>query len=485
MKRLLLALAVLLCLQTATGQEWKISMGPESKALKYLGSPVCVNTGFIGTLDNTTYLLRYAGAFSDKPYIASYDRNLVELHKTELTKGKNMTYYGGFANSESIDLLMTNKEKNSYKAYRLRFDPNTLEQKGQPTELASFNTNGELYTFVTSSPSGDWTAVVFADVNNNSAEWRINMYDTELEELWNMELTLGAVRDWLVTDSADVVTAGFYRGKKDKETTLFFNVIDGEKEKPFRIEEALDNLLTMEVVRYDNGKIYCTGLIEGEEQDNTGRWSSGFYSLVFDTRTGMMTHYEKKDFVKENIADLCNVAHRIKMKVLSTDRVSFCNARADNDGTTVLFERSYNLYVNGSFTYTDYVGMLLYRIDNSGTITWYKTVPRDVKAPAGIENGVRSRLTPAGNDKYTVFYVDDPGNLTPKPEKPANEAALNRGRVILMGLTVDKQGNITRQPLEIPGKTACVGAPHLLPSGDYMQILAQPLKSCIAILKYE
>ena len=485
MKKLLLTIAVLFCLQTVFAQGWEINIGAESKALKYSGSNVVQSTGFIGTIGNTTYLMRHTDDRKPKPYLASYDRDLVELHQTMLPDGKNQTLFGGFANAESIDLLMTDQEGNTYKAFKLSYDPNTLAQKSEPKELATFTSSSKIYTFVSSSQSNDWTAVIFAEVTDK-VEWRINMYDTELEELWNMELTLGAVRDWLVTDSADVITAGFYRDNKVKETTLFFNVIDGEHDHPFEIEETLDALQTMEVVRYDNGKIYCTGLIEGEEQDNSGRWSSGFYSLVFDTRSGKMTHYEKIDFTRENIADLCNVAHRIKMKILSTDRLNFCNSHYDNDGATVLIERNYNLYIDHVFTYSDYVGMLLYRIDNDGHISWYNTIPRDVKAPAGIHNGIKTRLIPADNNgKYTVFYIDDPNNIEPKPGKPANDIAINRSRNALMGLSVDKQGTITRQISEIPSKAAFVGAPHLLPSGDYMLLIAQPHKSNIAILKYK
>lgn len=488
MKKLLLALIILFGIQSVSAQEWKINVGTESKALKHSGSNVVQSTGFIGTIDNTTYLMRYTDERrkEGKPYLVSYNRDLVEQHQTMLPDGKGQTLYGGFANDESIDLLMTEKEGNTYKAYRLSYDPKTLAEKSAPKELASFNSPGSIYTFVSSSQSGDWTAVIFADVTEESVEWRINMYDTGLEELWNMDLSLGYVNDWLVTDSADVITAGYRHSKSGNETMLCFNVIDGERDHSFKIEEEVDDLQSMEVVRYADGKIYCTGLISGEKQDETGNWSSGFYSLVFDTRTGKMSHYEKKDFVKENIADLCNIAHRIKMKVLSTDRVSLCNSRSDNEGATVLYERTYNLFVDGNFTYSDYVGMLLYRIDNRGHIAWYNTIPRDVKAPAGIQNGVRSRLIPADNNgKYTVFYIDTPKNLEPKPGKPANDIAINRSNNGLMGLSVDKQGTITRQILEIPNKSACIGAPHLLPSGEYMLLLSQSHQSNIAILKYE
>lgn len=485
MKKILILFAAIICLQTAKSQEWKISFGAESPSLKHAASNVVQSTGYIGCLDNTVYLMRYTDNRKSVPYLVSYDKNLVEQHQTMLPNGKNQKLYGGFANRESIDLLMTDKEENTYKAYRLSYDPSTLEAMGQPKELASFTSSGNVYTFVSSSQSGEWTATIFAEVADNSAEWRINMYDTQLEELWSMELNLGTTSDWLVTDSADVVIAGYYHYKGSNDGVLYFNVIDGERDHPFRLtDETFDDFQTMEVVRYDNGKIYCTGLIKGEEQDITGRWSSGFYSLVFDTRSGRITHYEKIDFSRENIADLCNVAHRIKMKVLSTDRMSFCNHRIDKDGVTVLYERSYNLYVNGAFTFTDYVGMLIYRIDNSGHIAWHNTVPREVKAQNGVEDGVRTRLSPAG-DNYTVFYIDHPSNIEPQPGKPAKEGLLTIGKSGLMALTVGKDGTITRQMIELPGKPACVGAPHLLPSGELLLLLSERRKSTAATLRYQ
>lgn len=490
MKKLSLLVVCFACFQMALGQEWKLNTGAESKALKYLATNVVQETGYIGSTADRVYLMNvpaYVGKKKkDFPTLISYDRNLVEQGRVQLTENQDQKTYGGFVNDGSVDMLMTESTKSEYKVYKVSYDPTTLARKGEPKELASFSRreNGKQYTFVNSSQSQEWLSLIFAVVDDNRAEWLINMYDTELEELWSMEFSMDAIDSYFVTDSGDVVVAGYYKMKNSDETKLHFAILDGEKEHPFSCKEVLPDLQTMEVVRYADGKIYCTGLVKGEAQDKTSRWSSGFYSLVYDTKAKRMSKFEKIDFTKEDICDLCNVTRRMKVKVMSTDKMSLASSRYDGEGATVVYERTFNFYLNGVFTYTDYVGMLMYRIDNSGHIAWNKTVPRDVQAPAGIEDGVRTRLIPAG-DSYTIFYVDSPANLNPKPDKPAAVTAINKSKQILMAMTVDRQGNITRKGLEIPSKSACIGAPHKTGDNEYLLLLSQPLNSCISTLKFE
>ena len=490
MKKLSLLVVCFACFQMALGQEWKLNVGAESKALKYLATNVAHETGYIGSTADRVYLMNvpeYVGRKQKEfPTLISYDRNLVEQGRVQLTQNSDQTMYGGYVNDGSIDLLMTENTKSEYKVYKVSYDPVTLARKGEPKELASFSRreNGKQYTFVSPSQSDEWLGLIFAVVNDNKAEWLINMYDTGLEELWSMEFSMDAVDSYFVTDSGDVVVAGYNKVKNSDETSLHFAILDGEKERAFSCKEVLPDLQNMEIVRYADGKIYCTGLVKGEAQDEVSRWSSGFYSLVYDTKAKRMSKFEKIDFTKENICDLCNVAHRMKVKVMSTDKMSFASSRYDNDGATVVYERTFNLYLNGVFTYTDYVGMLMYRIDNNGHIAWYKTVPRDVQAPAGIEKCVRTRLVPAG-DAYTIFYVDSPANVNPKSDKPATVTAINKSKQILMAMTIDRQGNITRKGLEIPSKSACIGAPHKTGDNEYLLLLSQPLKSCISTLKFE
>ena len=490
MKKLSLLVVCFACFQMALGQEWKLNFGAESKALKYLGTNVVQETGYIGSTADRVYLMNVPEYVGKKqkvfPTLISYDHNLIEQGKVQLTDNPDQKTYGGFVNNGSVDMLLTETTKSEYKVFKVSYDPATLARKGEPKELASFTRRegGKQYTFVSSSQSQEWLSVIFAVVDDNRAEWLVNMYDTGLEELWSMEFSMDAIDDYFVTDSGDVVVAGYYKVKNSDETSLHFAVLDGEKEHAYSCKEVLPDLQNMEVVRYADGKIYCTGLVKGKAQDNIGRWSSGFYSLVYDTKTKRMLKFEKLDFTKEDICDLCNVARRMRLKELSTDKMSFASSHFDNEGTTVVYERSFNFYLNGIFTYTDYVGMLIYRIGNDGHIAWYKAVPREVQAPAGIEEGVRTKLIPAGDD-YTIFYVDHPSNVNPKPDKPATATAINKSKQLLMAMTIDRQGNITRKGLEIPSKSACIGAPHKTGDNEYMLLLSQPFNSCISTLKYE
>ncbi len=468
----------------AMSQEWQMEQGGSAKTLKYVGTDAVQSTGYIGEKNGNIYLMRRTDDKKNLPYIGVYDLNLNVVAETNLPDDEECGFYGGYVNETSVDLIMSRQTKSDYKVFKLSYDPSTLKEQSEPQELISLPLpNGtRVYPFIRTSASGEWNSLILGIVRDDEVEWRISTFDQTLDELWNMNVSVNSINDWMVTDSADVISAGMVRDKKTNETYLYFNVIDGEREHAYRATYMMDEVHDMRIVRYDNGKIYCTGLLKGEEQDNTSKWSSGFYSLVFDTRTNEVTHYEKVDFTKEMICDLCNVPHRTKMKILSSDRLSFANSKADVDGATVVYERIYNLFINGVFSYSDYVGMLVYRIDDEGKVAWSNTVPREIKNAFAARDGVCTRLTPAG-DGYTIFYVDDQSNVTPKPGSVAKESGNTHNRMVLMALSFDKQGNITRQGLEIPSKSVCIGAPHRLSNGDYLQLLSQPLHSVIAILK--
>lgn len=488
MKKLVLLFAAIACLQIAVGQEWKISLGGDSKALGYnkKKSLLASYPGFIGHKDGKTYLLCYYDDSKRRPYLACFDANLTELGRQDLNDEQSVYMYGGFVNDKSVDLMMTRQTETAYTAYKLSYDPATLQPLDEPKELVSFNnsTSGKTYTYVSSSQSQEWLSLIFAVVDDNSVEWLVSLYDTELDELWSMEFHQDAIDDYFVTDSGEVVVAGFHKKKNSDETRLQFAILDGEREQGFSCSEVLPDLSTMEVVRYADGKIYCTGLLEGENQDETSRWYSGLYSLVYDTRAKRMAKFDKVLFTKEDICDLCNVSHRMKLKILSTDKLQFVSSRYDNDGTTVLFERSYNYLINGGLSHTEYAGLLAGRIANDGHIEWHSVALRDLQAPFGIPSRLRTELVPAG-DNYSVFYIDNPSNVSIKEGSTATTTSLERSKLALMALTFDRQGNTSRSLLEVPSKSALIGAPHRLDDGSMLLLLLRPFISNIAILKYE
>lgn len=488
MKKILFLLVSLACLQTAIGQQWKISLGADSKALEYnkKKSLQARYPGFIGHKDGKTYLMCFTDETKSKPYLACFDADLKELGRIDLSSDENATMYGGFVNDKSVDLMMTQKSKSSYTAYKLSYDPSTLQPLGEPKELASFSntTSEETYTYVSTSQSQEWLSLIFAVVQNDDVEWLVGLYDTELEEMWSMEFHQDAIDDYFVTDSGEVVVAGFLRKKNSDETLLRFAILDGEHEQAFSASEVLPELGNMEIVRYENGKIYCTGLLTGEKQDASSRWYSGIYSLVYDTRAKRVTKFEKRLFSKEDICDLCNVSHRARLKINTTDKLQFSSSLYDKEGTTVLFERTYNYLINGMFSHSEYVGILAYRIANDGSIQWHRVVLRDLQAPLGMPNRIRTVLVPAG-DKYAVFYIDHPSNANLKEGATAITASLERSKLALMSLTLDRQGNCSRQLLEVPSKSAIIGTPHLLSDGSYLLILSRPFNSNLSFLKYE
>ena len=118
-------------------QQWQLNTGAESKTLKQKRNDVS-HLGVVGGNDKQIYLMRHDQK-EDKDILVAYDNDLNELRRTELDNGKNVTYYGGFLNESSIDLLVSTQNGNRFDMYRERYDPTTLKPVGNRTELYSIN----------------------------------------------------------------------------------------------------------------------------------------------------------------------------------------------------------------------------------------------------------------------------------------------------------------------------------------------------------
>lgn len=484
MKKSFIFLSLVLIAHAVVGQKWSLSFGPESKSLHYLASNAMKTTGFIGADASTIFLQGYTNDRHAKPYLVAYDYALQELRRVDLPNSDNSNYYGGFLNEGSIDLLMTENSKSSLKAYKLSYDPVSFSKKGEPVELVSLSGGGSKYTLVSSSQSQEWLGIFFTVVQDDDAEWVVGLYDTKLDELWRMEFHMDAIHDFFVSDTGDVVAAGYFKKDKSDETSFTFAVLDGEKDMKYFADEAVPELATMEIVRYESGKIYCTGLLTGEKQQGADRWYSGVYSLVYDTKSKRVSKFDTVLFSKDDICDLCNVSRRNKLKKISTDKLGFASSSHDGDGATVVYERVFDFYINHEFTYTDYVGFLAYRIAADGSIVWHNVVKREIKAAFGVDNGVRTKLYPT-KDGYTVFYVDGKSNLDIKPTSTASTLSLNQAKMSLMGVNLSNDGSVSRFLLDIPSKSVPLGTPHLVADNEYLLIMLTPFRSCAGKLIFK
>lgn len=462
-------------------QQWQLNTGAESKTLKQKRNDVS-HLGVVGGNDKQIYLMRHDQK-EDKDILVAYDNDLNELRRTELDNGKNVTYYGGFLNESSIDLLVSTQNGNRFDMYRERYDPTTLKPVGNRTELYSINhkDSHKMKRALRPSASGEWISMLFVIPESESAEVRVNLYDTELEEMWNMDITLEDLDDYFVSDSGEVVFLSYFNTVDDDETTFNFTILDGDNEKTYSYSELVDSILRIDIVKYENDKIYCTGLIKGEQQDNYRNWSKGFFSLVFDIRSQKIVHYEKQLFTQADICRLCNVPDRSKLKVLSTDKLTFGASRYDSDGALVVYERYYNLLVNGIHTQSEFGGMLCLRIDNDGHIVSHPVVRRQViSAPETNKNVFTTILESRG--VLFVATLDNPQNMDLAPEKPCKAANVSQARTALLFFTVSESGSIHRQYIERPFKGLCLNSPSKLRDDEYLMLFSSDFNSCAARL---
>ncbi len=462
-------------------QQWQLNAGAESETLKLKRNDVS-HLSIVGGNDNQIYLLRHDQK-TDKDILVSYNNDLNELCRTELDNGKDVTYYKGFLNESSIDLLVSTQNGNRFDLYRERYDPKTLKPVGSRSELYSINhkDSKKMEKAFLSSASGEWVCALFVIPEQESAEARVNLYDTELEEMWNMDVTLDGINDIFVSDSGEVVFINYFTFPDEEKTTFNITILDGEKEQIYEYSKLVDSILRIDIVKYDNGKIYCTGLIKGERQDHTKNWARGYFSIVFDIPSKKIVHYEKQDFTQADICRLCNVPDRSKLKVLSTDKLTFGASAYDSEGALIVYERYYNLLINGLHTQTEFGGLLCLRIDNEGHIASHPIVRRQLVSTPDL---IRNVYTTIFESRGTLFVatLDNPQNIDLAPEKPCKVADFSKSHTSLLFFTVSESGSIHRQYLERPVKGINLTAPFKLRDNEYLMFFSSSFKSCSARL---
>ncbi|MBP5516902.1 MAG: hypothetical protein J6X86_08145 [Bacteroidales bacterium] len=479
MKKILLIIVLFCLYETVNAQQWQLKTYADSKALQFRNE--VTNVGFIGGDVDKFYLLRRYPK-NEAPYLVAYDSNLVELWHKDLASGDGVLYYGGFLNEKTIDLLVTERDDNSFKAFHESHSVLVPNAEVTRTELfaISGSDSKKMKMTLRSSQSGEWTGTMYVLPGKDNAEANVVLYDTELDEMWSMEVALGTVDDYFVSDSGEVVFAGFFKEDGILETYLEFTVLDGEREHTYTSSINEGDLYRIDIVKYENGKIYCTGLMKGEKQDDKDDWSSGFFSLVFDTKKKEVEYFEKQAFTKTDICRLCNVADRSRLRVLTTDKMAYADSRFDKGGATVAYERYYNVYVNGGYSQTVMEGILTFRIDNQGHLRW-NNISRRQLTNADFGKLTTTRMIESDNKQYLVTY-DMPSNAKVSPEKPVRIVGSADPKLHMMILSFDISGAATRNYLTMPSKTMAVGAPHRLNDGRYLMLFAGNRHSSAAVL---
>ena len=480
MKKLLFL--ALLFAGSLSAQQWNLTLGNESKELKMKRNDV-QHLLYIGGNSQQFYLLRH-DVKEDYDYLVAYNFNLEEQHRVRIESGKHISYVGGFLNGDVVSLMGFTQQGNSFKAFRERYDAATLKSTEGRTELYNLNHRdaGKLSTTMRSSQSGEWLAAFYVLPTNNDAEARVSLYDTELDEMWNMDVTLSALDDYYVSDSGEVILAVFYNATKDQDGSLTFTVLDGEREQSYTTGDIADSIYSIDIVKCSGDIIYCTGLLRGERQDNKDDWVSGFFSLAYDRKSKTLSHYEKHLFSKTDICRLCNVGERASLPKLSVDKMSFAASRALSNGSLVVYERFYNLYVNGAYMQSERGGLLCLRIDDQGHITASNITRRQLNYYNELRGSAFTTIVESQGVPY-IATIDNAKNSDAQISRPFKSADAARSSSSLLMLHFGDNGDFQRQYLQRPSSCINLSRPVLLDDGSYLMLFGSDFNSFAGKLK--
>jgi len=495
MKKTIVLVTFLFCLLRLGAQNWSLDLGNPTPAFSMRDRGVVANTLFIGCDTQSSCLLRH-DANTDQYRLELFDNSqhalmaTADLPSSQVDKRRkkvllDVTYAGGYGNEGSVDLLSVERSETEYQVLHRAYDSRTLQPIGNPQPLASYqlHESDKADLMLRESASGEWIGVIYYTQINDIVDTRVSLYDTRFEEMWSMDFTMAVANDYLVTDEGEVLFCGKQRNVGTGKTEIEFVVLDGDNERPYFCEIDQDSLLSIDMLRYENGCFYCTGLIEGERQDKDGGWASGFYVLVFDSKSGTVTHFEKHYFSHQDVKRLCNVDDRTPLKISTTDGLHYASSRSDAEGSTVIYDRTYRYSINGVPKFYYHTGLLVVRLDAQGHMKWSNIVRRHIQSNLGNSRAVNTKILHEGGRDVLVYH-DMEKNADVAPDRPLSLTMVERLGVSLVALSIDAAGNTSRQYISLPRGVLCIGAPHALGDGAYLMLMTHPRNSYFAILKY-
>lgn len=484
MKKIILTILLILATNLAFSQNWEMKTGAASEALQFGSKDFFSSNDFVGATSDIIIMLRYKDNKQQSPYLVSYDHNLVMLHTLDLPIDKKQKYYVCGFNNGIIDLLETCEEQDNLVTNHISLNAASLELKNRE-QLGTYKRDAHSQFLFVKSQNDSVFATIFLSPSGNEASCKVTLYNSYAEELWNTQYYTGLLNDIIVTDSGEVAMIGYTTSPKSKITHIQFTLLDGDKESVFDLNKDLEDPFRLQLLGYRNGKFYVSGLIKSSLWKDDTRYDNamGFITLTYDGPSESVSAYERHT---ATIKEFCAIEN-YPVKSISEDDIHMLGMKVvssvvDEDGVIFMLQETYDLYYSLSFDRTNYFGFFLVKLDVDGNVSWIKAIRHN---SAGVGNKLKRcskyKIIPSG-DKYMLFYLEKPKNLTKNENKFYDLVTPGRnGAKQLMATTINRQGEINNQFFTIPKKSLPLGAPHTLPDGKLLILFTQSNSSFTAL----
>lgn len=344
-----------------------------------------------------------------------------------------------FLNGDSINLLINSHFRNSdeNRLLRIRLSVNDLKKTQETTDLKTEEMDGDI--FIT-SPDTSWIGC-FKELEDD--QWKITLYGRDFEEIYSKQMILQNIQSIFITNEAEIVLLGV----RNNGSEIFFQILNEEQDKSFTADMNFNNIASISIANYKNGRIYAGGLTFRWNENKNTKLYNGCHSLMFDTKTEELKT-DRISFTKRDIAILYNsiipgkeaneegVVNNLPMadRILSTENNTVF---AYHYVPAILQE---NNFFQG--------GLFLFNISDDGQIGWHHSIRR--ASNMANELSMVQYLFEYKGKPCIVYCAEESTALAENEEKQANMlkvfSQLSKSSTVMAMMNPD--GTITKFMLD-------------------------------------
>ena len=242
------------------------------------------------------------------------------------------------------------------------------------------------YHWEASSPNNNYYAMVYALHNEKKGKCTINatLFGRDLHCVWNQPLDTRAISQIMVTDSGEIVTAGYILGETAKEGAEIVFCTANADAVHSGSYPSVHPVSDLALLGYHNNKVICTAL---ETSGGTG-WAGSFatgpvltigtiytscVAFLFDMTTGRMLNVDRHTFSQDDVRVFYNASLLSELTSSNINMLTLHKAISLPDGGAALYGRTWEETVKDRANITHTVqlrGMMLFHIDTLGHINW-------------------------------------------------------------------------------------------------------------------
>ncbi len=348
--------------------------------------------------------------------------------------GKKNVVENAFLCGDTIDLLIAEywgKESIPSKHIRInKQNLTTISEENIPTMFRPVH-----------SPEGSWFGCITLTEDKNSL---LTVYDAcHLDVVWKKEINTTGMIGLYLTEEAEVIFAGI-----DENDQLHFRIITEENDKDYVTDADLSDVRSMVIANYQNGRIYAGGILfewtKHKNPKNRMKQISGYYSLMFDTKTNK-TNMDRKNFTRRSWDMIVNFnSDNEPGEDVVLENILYVGNIGTAKNTVLAYQ--YIPSVVTDYNYFQY-GMIVFGISPDGEIAWSR-FPRRKNNFTGAPTYLTQDLFEHNGKACVVYETYDETALCEDENKAVDDLNMNKLNMAgLVMLSIDADGNVKRELL--------------------------------------